>query len=79
MGAEGVEPSSRSYKEHALTVELRAVPCIAVSEVEGSRTLTIPLKRRKRYRYATTPIAVSRAYAFDGLCVVHVGFSFARE
>jgi hypothetical protein len=67
VGAEGVEPSSRSYKEHALTVELRAVPCIAVSEVEGSRTLTIPLKRRKRYRYATTSIAVDR-----GVCVSEV-------
>lgn len=67
VGAEGVEPSSRSYKEHALTVELRAVPCIAVSEVEGSRTLTIPLKKRKRYRYATTPIAVDR-----GVCVSEV-------
>jgi hypothetical protein len=38
-----------SYKDTALTTELRA------SGAEGSRTLTIPLKRRKRYRYATTP------------------------
>jgi len=67
VGAKGVEPSSRSYKEHALTVELRAVPCIAVSEVEGSRTLTIPLKRRKRYRYATTSIEFDR-----GVCVSEV-------
>lgn len=56
VGAEGVEPSSRSYKEHALTLELRAVVCVAlVSGAEGSRTLTVPLKRRERYRYATTP------------------------
>ena len=56
VGAEGVEPSSRSYKEHALTLELRAVACVSVvSGAEGSRTLTVPLKRRERYRYATTP------------------------
>ena len=56
LGAEGVEPSSRSYKEHALTLELRAVVCVfVVSGAEGSRTLTVPLKRRERYRYATTP------------------------
>ncbi len=61
MGAEGVEPSFRSYKERALTLELRAVlRGFAVSEVEGTRTLTIPLKRRKRYRYATTSNSVDR-------------------
>ena len=42
-------PRPGPYKRPALTTELRA------SGVEGSRTLTIPLKRRKRYRYATTP------------------------
>ena len=62
--AEGVEPSSRSYKEHALTLELRAVVSVSVvSGAEGSRTLTVPLKRRERYRYATTP-SVEWAYAF---------------
>ena len=56
MRVEGVEPSSRSYKEHALTLELRAVVSDSVvSGAEGSRTLTVPLKRRERYRYATTP------------------------
>lgn len=34
------------------------------SGAEGSRTLTFPLKRRKRYRYATTP-NVEWAYAFE--------------
>ncbi len=42
-------PRPGPYKRPALTTELRA------SGAEGSRTLTIPLKRRKRYRYATTP------------------------
>jgi hypothetical protein len=42
-------PRPGPYKRPALTTEPRA------SGAEGSRTLTIPLKRRKRYRYATTP------------------------
>jgi hypothetical protein len=46
-----------SYKDTALTTELRAGNCQSnrISGAEGSRTLTIPLKRRKRYHYATTP------------------------
>ena len=46
-----------SYKDTALTTELRAGKSQSnlISGAEGSRTLTIPLKRRKRCRYATTP------------------------
>ena len=50
------------------TTELRA------SGAEGSRTLTIPLKRRKRCRYATTP-SVEWAYAFESRGLRHVKFS----
>ena len=57
-------PRRGPYKRPALTTELRA------SGAEGSRTLTFPLKRRKRCRYATTPIG-SRAYAFEPLCSLH--------
>jgi hypothetical protein len=50
-------PRPVSYKDTALTTELRAGKSQSnrFSGAEGSRTLTIPLKRRKRYRYATTP------------------------
>ena len=48
------------------TTELRAAAIAGQSQLsgaEGSRTLTYPLKRRKRCRYATTP-SVEWAYAF---------------
>lgn len=73
-------PRRDPYKRPALTTELRAAAIAGQSQLsgaEGSRTLTIPLKRRKRYRYATTPIA-SRAYAFEPLCSLH-RFSFDSE
>ena len=56
-------PRRGPYKRPALTTELRAAAIAGQSQssgAEGSRTLIIPLKRRKRYRYATTPSA-SRA------------------
>ena len=43
-------PRSGPYKRPALTVELRAA-----SGAGGIRTLTLPLKRRMRCRYATAP------------------------
>ena len=49
------------------TTELRAAAIAGKSQrsgAEGSRTLTFPLKRRKRCRYATTP-NVEWAYAFE--------------
>ena len=58
-------PRPGPYKRPALTTELRA------SGAEGSRTLTIPLKRRKRCRYATTP-SVEWAYGFESCLLRHV-------
>ena len=58
-------PRPGPYKRPALTTELRA------SGAEGSRTLTFPLKRRKRCRYATTP-SVEWAYAFESCGLRHV-------
>ena len=55
------------YKRPALTTELRAAAFAGRSQpsgAEGSRTLTFPLKRRKRCRYATTP-SVEWAYLFE--------------
>ena len=66
-------PRRGPYKRPALTTELRAAAFAGQSQpsgAEGSRTLTIPLKRRKRYRYATTP-NTSRAYAFEPRCLRH--------
>jgi hypothetical protein len=60
-------PRPDAYKRPALTTELRAAAIAGPSQLsgaEGSRTLTFPLKRRKRCRYATTP-SVEWAYAFD--------------
>ena len=51
-------PRPGPYKRPARTAELRAATearPIWPSGAEGSRTLTCPLKRRKRCRYATTP------------------------
>jgi hypothetical protein len=61
------DPRPVSYKDTALTTELRA------SGAEGSRTLTFPLKRRKRCRYATTP-DLERAYPFEPSCSLHDRF-----
>ena len=58
-------PRLGPYRRPALTTELRA------SGAEGSRTLTFPLKRRKRCRYATTP-SVEWAYAFEPRGLHHV-------
>ena len=66
-------PRRGPYKRPALTTELRAAAIAGQGQrsgAEGSRTLTIPLKRRKRYRYATTP-NTSRAYAFEPRCLRH--------
>ena len=55
------------------TTELRAAAIAGQSQrsgAEGSRTLTFPLKRRKRCRYATTP-SVEWAYPFESR-VAHV-------
>src|SRR5579871_5565324 len=64
LGPEGVEPSSGPYKEPALAVELRA------SRAGGSRTHTLPLKRRIRCHYATAPRS-SRAYRFQRIAANH--------
>ncbi len=56
------------------TTELRAAAIAGRSQrsgAEGSRTLTLPLKRRKRCRYATTP-NVECAYAFEWRGLHHV-------
>ena len=67
-------PRPGPYKRPALTTELRAVAIAGRSQrsgAEGSRTLTFPLKRRKRCRYATTP-GVEWAYAFEWRGLHHV-------
>jgi hypothetical protein len=67
-------PRPGPYKRPALTTELRAAAIAGKSQrsgAEGSRTLTFPLKRRKRCRYATTP-NVEWAYAFEWRGLHHV-------
>ena len=62
------------YKRPALTTELRAAAIAGQSQhsgAEGSRTLTIPLKRRVRYHCATTP-SVECAYAFESRSLRHL-------
>jgi hypothetical protein len=60
-------PRSGPYKRPALTAELRAV-----SGAGGIRTLTLPLKRRMRCRYATAPrgagVCVSAEVVPTSLC-----------
>ena len=68
FGPEGVEPSSGPYKEPALAVELRA------NRAGGSRTHTLPLKRRIRCHYATAPNE-TRTYRFQRIATHHVCFS----
>jgi hypothetical protein len=67
LGHRRVAVVAVSYKDTALAAELRAgneARRIWPSGAEGSRTLTFPLKRRKRCRYATTP-KWEWAYAFE--------------
>jgi hypothetical protein len=67
-------PRPGPYKRPALTTELRAAAIAGRGQrsgAEGSRTLTFPLKRRKRCRYATTP-SVEWAYAFEWRGLHHV-------
>ena len=53
-----------SPNHNCLISDLLSPSELRASGAEGSRTLTFPLKRRKRCRYATTP-NVEWAYAFE--------------
>ena len=64
-------------KDLLSTTELRAAAIAGQSQrsgAEGSRTLTVPLKRRTRCRYATTP-SMEWAYPFQSSGLSHVKFS----
>ena len=61
-------------RDRLSTTELRAAAIASKSQLsvaEGSRTLTFPLKRRKRCRYATT-LGVEWAYPFESHGLRHV-------
>src|SRR6516162_3412499 len=63
IGPEGVEPSSGSYKEPALTVELRAVRPYRIDHVSGAgrdRTLACQIKSLLCCLYTTTPEPIRR-------------------
>ncbi len=65
FGPEGVEPSSGPYKEPALAISY------GPSGAGGSRTHTLPLKRRIRCHYATAPNR-SRTYRFKRVATNHI-------
>ena len=62
VGPDGVEPSSCTYKERALTIELRAAKirdadrsATGLNEAGGTRTPTVQIKRLLCCHYTTTP------------------------
>ena len=55
VGPEGLEPSRHGLRDRYAAAST-LVPPVNVSRVGGTRTLTLSVKSRMRYRYATTPI-----------------------